>query len=86
MLTAVEAGEGMLDLLAGGATQFQGGPDDANGTLGVLLAGVPDRVIMAQLGHSQISTTAVYAHVVDSMLTDAAGLMDGMLTRVRAAQ
>jgi integrase len=50
----------------------------------LLLAGVPDRVVMAQLGHSQISTTALYSHVVDSMLADAAGLMDGMLLKVRA--
>jgi integrase len=47
----------------------------------VLLAqGVPARVVMDILGHSQISVTMnTYSHVLPEMQKDAAELMDGFL-------
>jgi site-specific recombinase XerD len=50
----------------------------------VLLAqGVPARVVMEILGHSQISVTMnTYSHVLPEMQRGAAELMDGFLREV----
>jgi integrase len=45
----------------------------------LLLQEVPDRVVMEILGHSQISMTARYSHVVDAMKKDAAGRLEALL-------
>jgi len=45
----------------------------------LLLQEVPDRVVMEILGHSQLSMTARYSHVVSSMKQDAAGRMEALL-------
>ena len=48
---------------------------DARHTAATLLLaqGVDQRVVMQILGHSQISMTSRYAHVLPQVLTDAAG-------------
>jgi integrase len=52
----------------------------------LLAQGVPARVVMDVLGHSQISLTLnTYSHVVPSLRTDAAERMDDVLTRALAA-
>ncbi len=52
----------------------------------LLSQGVPARVVMDVLGHSQISLTLnTYSHVVPSLRTDAAERMDDILTRALAA-
>lgn len=45
----------------------------------LLLQGVDTRVVMEMLGHSQISVTTKYQHVVDEMQTAAAARMDSAL-------
>jgi integrase len=45
----------------------------------LLLQEVPDRVVMEILGHSQLSMTARYSHVVSAMKKDAAGRMEALL-------
>jgi integrase len=49
----------------------------------LLLQGVPDRVVMEILGHSQISMTARYEHVVTAMKQEAAEKMEALFTRAR---
>jgi len=47
----------------------------------LLAQGVPPRVVMETLGHSQISLTMnTYAHVMPVMQRDAADLMNTFLT------
>lgn len=47
----------------------------------LLAQGVPARVVMSILGHSQIALTMdTYSHVLDPMLQDAASKMDDILT------
>jgi len=46
----------------------------------LLAAGVPDRVVMEILGHSSITMTSRYEHVMSSMLSDAAERLAGWLT------
>ena len=38
----------------------------------LLAAGVPDRVVMEILGHSSITMTTRYEHIMSTMLADAA--------------
>lgn len=45
----------------------------------LLAQGVPTRVVMEILGHSQISVTSKYQHVVDEMHRDAAKRMGSAL-------
>ena len=46
----------------------------------LLAQGVPARVVMEILGHTQISTTMdLYAHVMPAARREAANLMDGIL-------
>ena len=45
----------------------------------LLLHEVPDRVVMEIMGHSQLSMTARYSHVVDSMKKNAAGRLEALL-------
>jgi integrase len=47
----------------------------------LLLQGVPDRVVMDILGHSQLSMTMRYSHVVDAMKKDAAERMEAVFAR-----
>ena len=48
----------------------------------LLSQGVPQRVIMDQLGHSSITVTMnIYAHVMPAMHTDSAARMDALLQR-----
>jgi integrase len=52
----------------------------------LLAQGVPARVVMDVLGHSQVSLTLnTYSHVVPSLRTDAAERMDAVLARALAA-
>jgi integrase len=46
----------------------------------LMLQGVPARVVMETLGHSQISQTARYSHVLPQLHREAASLMDSVLT------
>lgn len=49
-----------------------------------LLTGTPMRVVMENLGHSQIGTTAnLYSHVMPSMQRDSADRMDALLGGAR---
>jgi len=45
----------------------------------LLAQGVPQRVVMEQLGHSTLGMTARYAHVLPSLMGDAAAAMDRAL-------
>jgi integrase len=45
----------------------------------LLAQGVPQRVVMEQLGHSTLATTTRYMHVVPQLKTDAAAAMDRAL-------
>ncbi len=46
----------------------------------LLAQGVPARVVMETLGHSQISLTLnTYSHVIPSLMRDAADAMDRLL-------
>jgi site-specific recombinase XerD len=45
----------------------------------LLAQGVPQRVVMEQLGHSTLAMTQWYAHVVPQLRNDAAAAMDRAL-------
>ena len=50
----------------------------------LLAQGVSLRVVMETLGHTQIVTTAdIYAHVLPTLMRDAAAKMDGVLAEPR---
>ncbi len=61
--------------------------NDARHTAATLLIaqGVPERVVMQIMGHSQISLTHVYTHVLPSMARDAANRMGAALWPVADA-
>ena len=46
----------------------------------MLAVGLPDRVVMETLGHSNIATTSHYQHVPSSLLVEAAKAMDRALS------
>ena len=48
------------------------------------LQGVPPRVIMAKLGHSQLSTTMAYSHILPAMQEEVAEKMGGLFQRKKA--
>ena len=57
------------------------GPEAGREAVVSLTQGIPLRVVMETLGHSQISTTAdVYSHVLPVLMADAAHRMDEALT------
>lgn len=68
------------DLLASAGVRHRRLHDARHTAATMLLAqGVPTRVVMEILGHSQISVTSKYQHVVDEMHRDAAARMGGAL-------
>src|SRR5437899_12987315 len=44
----------------------------------LLAAGVPDRLVMGIMGHSQLSMTMRYQHVLPSMLKEAAARLEAI--------
>jgi integrase len=53
----------------------------------LLVQGVPARVVMEILGHSDISLTMnTYSHVIPGLRQDAAGRMEELLTKARVSK